>query len=361
MRGALDQIACTPLLSNNPECNDSTAVGFIRMMSNGKSSDRSFLFERIIKPLLLTHGYVDAQVIAELIEYGRSNSSEEAVSTVLKLMVPILGLDEDYDHIQLIDSRYAAAVRHGLLEFCIDALIAHGDTNDGREIAKGVIYLAHTLCASMAMHSKTSRALRVRKEGIMTTLDALRKKSGLWSNEICGRVVAAIDASSCAVCCNCLKEVDRKDLLYCKRCGVECYCSPNCQSESYALGHEKTCKEEVESIDGLREDGLRETELKRMAVLSSNLMMNGCRLVRSMAEECLNEEKQWKEVSIYFVDNPPVVEVSRSDASDSSGSLKFIFTSPMYYGFAEKVGLGEVALEKVISRRSLDNSVGQFA
>ena len=156
LSGALDQIACTPLLSNSPGCNNTTMVGLIRMLDESGSireRDRELLLGSIIWPLLLDHGYVDAGVIAELIEYGRSKSSKEAAEFVLSLMVAILGRCNDYGHIEMIDSRYAAAVRHGLLEFSIDALVAYGDESDCK-IGEGFQFIANGLYL-MAMHSKT--------------------------------------------------------------------------------------------------------------------------------------------------------------------------------------------------------------
>jgi len=112
LMGPLHLIASTPLLINDPKCHVSIIVGFIRMMSNEKQMDNHFL--KCIIDILIVNDKVDAQVIAELIKFGGRDDS--SAQFVLKLMLVILGFDEDNDDIQMSDSRFAVAIQSGLLE-----------------------------------------------------------------------------------------------------------------------------------------------------------------------------------------------------------------------------------------------------
>ena len=91
-----------------------------------------------------------------------------------------------------------------------------------------------------------------------------------------------------------------------------------------------------------------------MAVLGSNLMMYGCRLVRKKAAEFLDQEMNVVEVTVDYGDIHPDAEVSRSGEGESSATtLKCTFKASVFYGFADRVDVDEVLLVKFISKRWL--------
>ena len=218
-RGLLKRIASTPLLSNDPDCNDSIIVGLVRTLKIEPQQKHRFIEEHhdwlkhIIETLLLAE-HVDARVIAELIKCGRQSSSIESSKFIVKMMMNILGLDGN-NHTQWSDSRFAAAIRNGCVEFCM-----YASTGDHLEsFAKGLY--------TMAMHKKTAHALREKRSGIFSALDVLKNKSPSQHDRISPLISDSLDFGT-SICCNCLKEFDRKDLRFCTNCIVGCYSARSC-------------------------------------------------------------------------------------------------------------------------------------
>ena len=341
-RGLLKRIASTPLLSNDPDCNDSIIVGLVRTLKIEPQQKHRFIEEHhdwlkhIIETLLLAE-HVDARVIAELIKCGRQSSSIESSKFVMRMILDIMIWS---------DSRFAVAIRNGFAEFCIH----NASTGDHLEIfAKGLY--------TMAMHKKTARALRGKRPEIISALDVLKNKSPSQHDRISPLINDSLDFGT-SICCNCLKEFDRKDLRFCANCNVECYCSVSCQSESWGAGHSGCCKNITNEFEDLIRQGVGNSDIKRFSTLASNLMMAGCRFVQKNMLEILKLSIKEEDhdilgkgvtVVIDYQHHPPSIELTRNDTDEKSGSMKCSFISPVLYGFTEKVGHEQiVVLDKFI-------------
>ena len=328
--GDVDLIASTPVLSNESDCTESVIVGFIRMMIK---QDDHILLQCTVENLLLL-GYVDARVITELIKCGRQSLSIETSNSVMSMALTILGLD-DNTHNQLSDSRYSVAIRSGLLELCV-----HASRTCDQEILSSLEELAKGLY-TVAMHKKTSRALREKRSEILSALDALNKISPPYHERISPLINDSLEFGT-STCCNCMKTFHQKDLLFCAECKVECYCSVSCQSQSWNTGHKGCCKKISEYIDMLRSIGVSKADIKRYTTLENNLMMAGCRFVKNNAEEILNAVKKKQcdilgaTVLIDYRQAPAVIYVRNDDHEPCAGTLKFAFTSLVLYGFIPK-------------------------
>ena len=330
----LEQIACTPL-SNDHECKDSTMAGFVRIMRSDQEDNPSFL-PIIFKGLLLAENFVDTRVIAELIDYGRNDLSIETAEYVMGLILGILGVDDDYKHIRRSDSRYAAAIRYGLLEWCISWPIAPLKT-----LFEGL--------SSVAIHSKTSRVLSGKREQIFLALDMLRKREGIVLP-----ILDSINDVDTSTCCNCLKKFETKKLRFCNCCKVEQYCTLSCQAKSWNAGHGRFCKTMARDSDYLTTQGISETDIKRWTTLKSDLMVTGCSFVQSNMYEILKLSVEQHGVLIDFGLAPPVIKLlTRNDTDECSGSegLYCEFVLPVMYGFAARLGCNSIIyLPKYIPR-----------
>jgi len=316
MMSPLNLIASTPLVNNDPKCNVSIIVGFIRMM---KQNGTAFL--KCIIDNLVVNDKVDGQVIAELIQHGMNDSSS---NFSLRMMLVILGLDDDNDDIQMSDSRFAVSIQNGL----IDLLAAN-------EAAEQSTLIAEALC-EMSMHKKTSNALREKRSEISSVLDTAQS----CSTEIVSLIEDSIELGTSSTCCNCLKQFDRGSLYFCSGCNVECYCSLSCQSESWELGHDKACSKDMANhSDYLRCQGVSESDIKRFEVLQNNVMMAGCRIVQQL------ENTDGKDVVVDFGQCPASTTLVAKDDIKSSRGSKCTFISPVMYSFAKD----ELVIDKVIA------------
>jgi hypothetical protein len=352
----LELIACTPL-SNDAGCKDSTMVGFVRSMRREKKGDDlSSYLSVIVETLLLTGDYVDKRVIAELIEYGRVDSSLDSAEYVMGLVLGILGVYCDFN-IQPSDCRYAVTISCGFLEFCVQYLASRIETELPIAPLK---YFFETL-SSMALHSKTSRVLTSEKMAqIHLSLDMLNNRNGTALP-----ILDFIDPDGISTCCNCLKKCEKKKLHFCNCCRVEQYCSLSCQTESWNMGHSRLCKKLAKESSYLRSQGVSEADIKRMTTLKSNLMVSGCSFVRSNVNEFLDPILSNAEnvkagysttISVDFEEVPQTIEtiLRPSNGEEYPCSLRFEFVSPVWYGFAERLGLDSVRLEKYICIPGLD-------
>ena len=120
------------------------------------------------------------------------DTAEYIMGTVLG----ILGVNDEYEHIRPSDSRYAAAIRCGLLELCSHVCNLANRNKQELSIVPLMKPLFETL-SSMAMHSKTSEVLPSGKRAqiyLALELDMLDKQMGnivlstLDSAEVCGNV-----------------------------------------------------------------------------------------------------------------------------------------------------------------------------
>jgi hypothetical protein len=346
----LELIACTPL-SNDAGCKDSTMVGFVRSMRHEKEDHHSSYLSVIIETLLWTGDYVDKRVIAELIEYGRGDSSSDSAEYAMYLMLGILGV-EDSEIVRPSDSRYAAAISCGFLEFC-----DHAASSIKRELSIAPLKYFFETLSSMALHSKTSRVLASGKLAqIHLALETLDKHHGH------GIVLPALDNfddHGTFTCCNCLKKFEKKKLRLCNCCKIEQYCSLSCQEESWYAGHSRLCKKVANDCDNLRSQGVSEADIKRLTILKSNLMARGCSFVQSNIEFLKSMLSDVENVEagdsitilVDFGEVPQTIEtvVRPSNSEGYIGSLHFEFVSPVWYGFAEWLGWDSVRLDKYIN------------
>ena len=319
--GPLNLIASTPLLVNDPKCHVSIIAGFIQMMSNEKQIDTHFL--KCIIDILIVNDKVDAQVIAELIKFGKRDDS--SAQFVLKLILVILGFDEEHDDIEKSDTRFAVAIQSGLLEL----VGKNGATEESTAIAEA-------LC-TVSMHKKTSYALREKRSEISLVLDNAQSSS----TELVINIHDSLVFGTTYTCCNCLEEFDRSSVRYCSGCNVECYCSLSCQSESWKMGHDKACKDISNHIEELRDQNISDTDIKRFKVLQNNVMMAGCRIIQ-LESDMLDGN----DVLVDFRQYPTIIKpIIRDDIDQSDGYLKCTFISPVMYSSI----VGNVVLHKCIS------------
>ena len=118
------------------------------------------------------------------------------------------------------------------------------------------------------------------------------------------------------------------------------------------------CKVHSNQFDKLRRRGASDSDIKRFAILESNLMMAGCSFVRKNMLEILKLSVKEEDhdilgsratVVIDFRQHPPSIELTRNDTDEKSGSMKCSFISPVLYGFTEKVGHEQIiVLDKFI-------------
>ncbi|KAL7544135.1 hypothetical protein ACHAWF_007519 [Thalassiosira exigua] len=349
-RHYLEQIARAPISSSSAKCTESTMVGLIRMLKCSEQDKKVLL--SIIDPLLLKHGFVDESVIAELIKHMRDNSSIEEIQVPMIRMLSTLGIDNQLCHVRKSDSRYAAAIRHGFLEFLINASIESFDDI----IEQALVKFAWGV-NQMSMHSKTSRALRGRKMEILSACDVLSSSPLPNSNHIYHLISDSFKPGD-AICCNCLKEFDRKHLRFCQHCNIECYCSISCQAQSYKHGHDKFCKFMAKQFDYLRKMSVNETETKRLEVLSRSLVVNGCRYVKfSFRKTPISELKQLRDktVVIDFTTSPHTRRVTTKNPEEygQSSGVTCRFVSPVFYEVTAPHLAGMIIVQKIIPIESL--------
>jgi len=318
----MELIASTPLLSNDPKCSESTVVGFLRTMNEGQQQDTTALV--YIIESLIVNDKVDGQVIAELIKYGKRDGS--SAKFALRMMLVILGLDDVHEDIQMSDTRFAVAIQNGLT----DLLVANGSAEQSTLIAEA-------LC-EMSMHKKTSRALREKRSEISSVLDTAQSAQSS-STDIVSLIEESIELGTSSTCCNCLKQFDRSSLYFCSGCNVECYCSLSCQSESWNLGHDKTCKDMANHSDYLRCQGVSETNINRYESLQNNVIMAGCRIVQQL------ENTDGMDVVVDFGQCPASTTLVDKEDLESSRGSKCTFISPVMYSFAKD----ELVIDKVIA------------
>jgi hypothetical protein len=354
--GPLELIACTPLI-NNPECKDSTLVGFIRCMRSGKGKEEGIPsnLSVIIETLVLTGDYVDKSVIAELIDYGMNSKSKEKAYFIMRLMLGILGVGDYGSNIRPSDSRYAAAICCGLLQFCNHVSnLASG--YDERELLTAPLKGIIRSLSSIAMHSKTSRVLASGQIHLVA-LETLNRHHGIVLPTL-----DSIDDICTSTCCNCLKKFEKKKLRLCNCCKIEQYCTRSCQAESWNAGHSRLCKKMAKESDYLRSQGvsLNKVDMKRLTKLKSNLMVAGCSFVQSKITDILkltygDGAVAQHTVLIDFGEVPPTIELrdARSNSVQYPGSLHVEFISPVWYDFAARLGWDNVRLEKCIPQEKL--------
>ena len=295
-------------------------------------------------------------MIAELIEYGRGDSSVDSAEYVMGLVLGTVGVYCDYN-IQPSDCRYAVAISCGFLEFCGQYLASRIETELPIAPLK---YFFETL-SSMALHNKTSRVLKSEKMAqIHLSLDMLNNRNGTALP-----ILDFVGPDGISTCCNCLKKCAKKKLHFCNCCRVEQYCSLSCQAESWNMGHSRLCKKLAKESDYLRSQGVSEADTKRMTTLKSNLIVSGCSFVRSNVNEFLDPMLSNAEnvkagysttISVNFEEVPQTIEtiLRPSNGEEYPCSLHFEFVSPVWYGFAERLGLESVRLEKYICIPGLD-------
>ena len=353
----LESIASSPLLSNDPNCSDSTLVGFIRTMK--VADDGRDLLVCIIEHLVVGD-FVDARVIAELIKYGRDNMSVETAGFVLEMMQITLGLSDNHPDIRRSDTRFEVAVRHELLELCFDACdlnlqLEYLDADENAPIVmmKGLV--------AMALHKKTSRALHERSLEIMLALQdmmILREVIG-QTPSLCAEEMLALITESLALgtptCCNCLKELDSSELRFCNGCETECYCSLSCQSECWEAGHSRCCSKMAKESNYLRRQGISERNIKRIDSLRRKVMASGCKFVQSKRKDIQKLLSEWKQQDLHcmtlvidFGQSPPHMKLVKQDDDKYPNGLKCEFVSPVFYGFTRQVGKEKMALDKII-------------
>ena len=249
-------------------------------------------------------------------------------------MKVILGLADDFNRIQPSDSKYAAAIRHGFFEliFCIESSWIESIQYETRAFLKGLF--------AMAMHDRTSRALLLRdKTEIIAGLDLLRRNCPSKYKALCP-IINAILESGRPICCNCLKECDKKSLRFCEGCNIECYCSVACQSASWCAGHKSICKTmKKQYINHKSERRFSKNETNRFRTLETNLLMAGCIVVReNVTKICyLLEEEECRGVDIDFCEHPPEITLRRHRSDDYPKSLKCAFISSVFYAFANPI------------------------
>lgn len=207
-----------------------------------------------------------------------------------------------------------------------------------------------------AFHSKTSRALLGKRSEIVLALDELRKTSESISSRIYPIVNDCFQAGT-PTCCNCLETFDRESLRFCGGCGVECYCSLSCQSESWKAGHDKCCNSMAEDSEDQLGFEADKRDIKRLATLKNNLMMAGCRCVQSNLREIKLRANEYHQQGIHDVtvkvdlgQFPPDIGItSRArEAWECAGRVKCSFVSPVLYGFSEQVGWDDIVLTKYV-------------
>ncbi|KAL7458036.1 hypothetical protein ACHAWC_009537 [Mediolabrus comicus] len=347
----LELIACTPL-SNDPECKDSTLVGFVRSMRCDKDNLPSML-SSIIETLVLTGDYVDKSVIAELIDYGMNSKSKEKANFIMRLMLGILGMYDD-TNIRPSDSRYAAAISCGLLQFCNNVCNLASD-NERKLLTAPLKRLIRSL-SSIVMHSKTSRVLASGKRAqIHLALETLNNRNGTALPTL------DFDPVGISTCCNCLKKCEKKTLRLCNCCKIEQYCTLSCQEESWNAGHSRLCKKMAKASGYLRSRGVSEADIKRLTTLKSNLMVAGCNFILSNMTDILklgygdDGTVAQHTVLIDFGEVPPTIELrdARNKSVQYPDSLHVEFISPVWYDFAARLGWDHVRLEKFIPQQKL--------
>jgi len=223
----------------------SFVVGLIRRLKIERETE----YLSTLHYLIVDGDCVDKSVIVGMVDFGVSLAEcEEAITSLVffPMVFSMLFQGSEVSKRYPSDTRFAFAIRAGLIQMCLrfierfgDHTTSQGDTRSTlfRNI-EGIFKSIH----DVALHKKTWKAIRHERQDIEEKLEHLDTiiiddvKCKTWLDKI----KSILDMNG-AYCCRCNKPLGSKERFQCGGCNMMTYCSRSCQRDDWLNGHRYAC------------------------------------------------------------------------------------------------------------------------
>ena len=342
-------IGTTPIVSRNYDstCMVSFVAGVIRY---AKTYDWGEHDVRILGLFIYNRDFVDKDVITEMIDWGMNHADFDDALEVASLSSSLI-IQKANERYLACDTRVAFAIRHGLIEMCLNFIDqfkeedSRGDNDKASlsnyitNIFRNIYFIslhqktANAICSkrgfrehesfvndklpmrdvirwileginSVALHKKTAKAINKKRSSIEEKLDSLEQISNITRypkyKELLDMVKSTLSING-SYCCRCNKSLSKTNVKVCNGCHRMTYCSRACQREDWLNGHNITCcksytSESIGYFQGrvmpptMPENKRDATKLEELEV---NQTMIQLKLLLDNAEDIKNKQRHW--------------------------------------------------------------------
>jgi len=248
-----ETIASTPVsLPDNSIV--SFVVGLIRRMSI--EFDKENL--STLHHLIVDEDCVDKSVIVGMIGFGVSLAEREDATTSLvffPMVISMLFQGSKVSKRYPSDTRFAFAIRAGLVQMCLRFIERFGDHTNSQGDTRSTLFRniegIFKSIHDVALHKKTWKAIRHERQDIEEKLDHLDTSiiHNVKCKELLDMIKSILDING-ANCCHCNKSLSRKERYQCGGCNRMTYCSRSCQRADWLSGHSHACCNKDTVISG---------------------------------------------------------------------------------------------------------------
>ena len=309
-------------------------------------------------------GCVDEQVISTAIDYGNNNVTDyddafHITRVISHMLMPrtdieIPNVDDGVSAIEARylpgDSKFASAIKLGLIQTCLKLLVEFGNDPDERRMdvtVRDILSGAN----EVALLKKTSKAISGEINSITKQLEILSNMQ--TTNDVLIGIVVSVKSmisinanmvkdTSCATstskkvvsCDNCGKQLEKVNAKQCAACNMASYCSKECQVSDWRNGHKKQCKVLVRNKQAKLIDPSTVTSVGRNILMNNiiSALLQATIKGFSLVDECV--------ILLNMTKAPPTMTVHQS-----TDFLSFFTNTPG--GGGEFVGGSEqIALNK---------------
>lgn len=291
----LEKLGAVPIVSRayDPNCKVSLVGGIVRHIN--KYGDSSYL--SLLDDLIGYADCVDGDVISEMIslafDFGTSGYTSTDAEHIVKVISSMIMQSVEVGTKQPSDTRVSYAIRVGLLGMCMQLITRFGGDES---ICSSINSMLHNVYL-LSFHKKTSKSLSDKRDEIVGNLQYLEQRladGGEDSHRAPQReralcIIQLIINISSTSCSYCNKTTNRKDMKKCGACKRTCYCSDECQSNDWHVGHDQNCKSFInrEHIMRIPQElvGDKAPDLIKLKDLESNMIMTQKRLFLEHADD----------------------------------------------------------------------------
>jgi len=254
--------------NDNQDCKVLLVEGLLRTLPQFPSMvSKDSVFHLLM--IFTKAGCVDEQVISIAIEYGNNNVTDyDDAFYITRLIYHMLMPRTDVEiphadgrstietrHLPG-DSKFASAIKLGLIQTCLKLLIEFGNDPDERRMD---VTIQHILFGAneVALLKRTSKAIAGEIHSITKQLEILSNMQ--TTNDVLIGIVVSVksmisinanigDTSNNAttkktvLCNNCGKQLEKVNAKQCAACNAVSYCSKECQVSDWRSGHKKQCQ-----------------------------------------------------------------------------------------------------------------------
>jgi len=249
-------IGSMPIVSKDydPNCMISYTAGLMHFINPPINEGGLF---KLLQLLIETGDCIDKDVIMGMIDLGVNHVRDYDGAVVVARLSAIMLLKRPSN--KPSDIRTAFAIRFGLVEMCLnlieqfDTQMSCADTTKDnrccqcpkcRQSLYNQITSMFTIINDVALHQKTAKAIRSKKEIIEEKLVSLEEDERISSNSNCKEIldmVRSILGINGSYCCRCNKKLSKTEVKQCNGCNIMAYCSRACQKQDWINGHELAC------------------------------------------------------------------------------------------------------------------------